>query len=231
MRWWRLLKNETVAPGSWLRLTDCDGLSFSQREGSHLLLWRVPQCQNERVYCTHGNPTLGALLLRRTLIHIPCRDKISALILGIFSSGVLCRCLATICFVSRDAGETCQGVSLYADFQSVSTLISHSRPPFSVSSRQPLCSAYLMLLHALQVTEAFWNLKSSDGSLLASLLREDINYWLSLSLWARSSMSFGIDWLIDRLILCILVFIWHLFSIYFILYLIERQRAYTQVHK
>ena len=90
--WWSwLCKNETVAgrprsPVLMGELVDCDGLGFSEWEGSHLFPCRVSACQNE-VYCGTPHPTLEVHFISRRFIHISCRDTISALISGsLFSS-------------------------------------------------------------------------------------------------------------------------------------------------
>lgn len=111
--WWSwLCKDETTAGRPRMGdLVDCDGLGFSEWEGSHLFPCRVFACQNERVYCGTPYPTLDVHFISRRFIHISWRDTISALISGSFFSSQAWMYIpgCQICFASRNVSGKCQG--------------------------------------------------------------------------------------------------------------------------
>lgn len=116
MVWWSwLCKDETTAgrprsPVLMGELVDCDGLGFSEWEGSHLFPCRVFAWQNERVYCGTPYPTLDVHFISRRFIHISWRDTISALISGSFFPLRLgCTYLDARCFASRNVSGKCHG--------------------------------------------------------------------------------------------------------------------------
>lgn len=107
---------------------DCGGLGFHGGEASPLLLGGSLTIRMRGFAEAPHDPTLDTLVLTRRFICIPCRSKISALILTVFSPGLGCKYRVARHLSSRDVGGKCQGCySIYrlSISDPVSILICH----------------------------------------------------------------------------------------------------------